>query len=143
MDEDTYTVKLYGTSAQGPKLAGEYRMVIRPASRTTSNKRMRLKGAWQVGCRVRRGFKPGFFLSASVGRFLKVLSFRLGGWLARMWTNQQSQFQQEVPMKDRIKWLGVGVGVMYGTQLMILLIVHNLISTSAPPEFSDLLATVV
>jgi hypothetical protein len=41
------------------------------------------------------------------------------------------------------KWLGVGVGVMYGTQLMILLIVHNLISTSAPPEFSDLLATVV
>jgi hypothetical protein len=74
---------------------------------------------------------------------VKVLSFRLGGWLARMWTNQQSQCQQEVPMKDRIKWLGVGVGVRYGTQLMILLIIYNFISTSAPPEFSNLLATVV
>jgi hypothetical protein len=28
-------------------------------------------------------------------------------------------------MKDRIKWLGVGVGVMYGTQLLILLMIHG------------------
>lgn len=48
-----------------------------------------------------------------------------------------------VSMKDRIKWLCVGVGVMYGTQLIILLIIHNLIPASAPPEFSNLLATVV
>jgi len=46
-------------------------------------------------------------------------------------------------MKDRIKWLSVGVGVMYGTQLIILLVIHNLIPTSAPPGFSNLLATVV
>ena len=46
-------------------------------------------------------------------------------------------------MKDRIKWLGVGVGVMYGTQLMILLVIHNFIPASAPPEFSNLLGTVV
>lgn len=46
-------------------------------------------------------------------------------------------------MKERIKWLCVGVGVMYGMQLIILLIVHNLIPYSAPPAFSNLLATVV
>lgn len=46
-------------------------------------------------------------------------------------------------MKERIKWLCVGVGVMYGTQLIILLIVHNLIPASAPPEFSILLGTIV
>jgi hypothetical protein len=46
-------------------------------------------------------------------------------------------------MRERIKWLCVGVGVMYGTQLIILLIIHNLIPMSAPPEFSNLLATVV
>ena len=46
-------------------------------------------------------------------------------------------------MRDRIKWLLAGVGVMYGMQLLILLIVHNLIPASAPPGFSSLLATVV
>lgn len=46
-------------------------------------------------------------------------------------------------MKERIKWLCVGVGVMYATQIIILLIVHNLIPAGAPPEFSNLLATVV
>ena len=46
-------------------------------------------------------------------------------------------------MKERLKWLCVGVGVMYGMQLLILLIVHNLIPASAPPGFSNLLATVV
>jgi hypothetical protein len=46
-------------------------------------------------------------------------------------------------MKDRIKWLGVGVGVMYGTQLLILLMIHNLIPASAPPGFANLLATIV
>ncbi len=45
-------------------------------------------------------------------------------------------------MKDRIKWMCVGVGVMYGMQLLILLIVHNLIPYSAPPGFSNLLGTV-
>src|SRR5215510_11778783 len=46
-------------------------------------------------------------------------------------------------MKDRIKWLCAGVGVMYGLQLIILLVVHNLIPSSAPPGFSNLVATVV
>ena len=46
-------------------------------------------------------------------------------------------------MKDRIKWLCAGIGVMYGMQLIILLIVHNLIPSSAPPGFSNLVATVV
>jgi hypothetical protein len=46
-------------------------------------------------------------------------------------------------MRDRIKWLCAGVGVMYGMQLIILLIVHNLIPSSAPPGFSNLMATVV
>ena len=46
-------------------------------------------------------------------------------------------------MKDRIKWLGVGVGVKGGSSLMFLLIIHNFISTSAPPEFSHLLAMVI
>jgi hypothetical protein len=46
-------------------------------------------------------------------------------------------------MKERIKWLCVGVGMMYGMQLVILLIIHNLIPLSAPPAFSVLLATVV
>jgi hypothetical protein len=46
-------------------------------------------------------------------------------------------------MKERLKWLCVGVGVMYGMQLLILLIVHNLIPATAPPGFSNLLATVV
>jgi hypothetical protein len=46
-------------------------------------------------------------------------------------------------MKERIKWLCMGVGVMYGMQLVILLIIHNLIPLSAPPAFSVLLATVV
>jgi hypothetical protein len=45
-------------------------------------------------------------------------------------------------MRDRIKWMCVGVGVMYGMQLLILLIVHNLIPATAPPGFSNLLATV-
>jgi hypothetical protein len=36
----------------------------------------------------------------------------------------------------------VGVGVMYGMQLLILLIVHSLIPYIAPPAFSNLLATV-
>jgi hypothetical protein len=51
--------------------------------------------------------------------------------------------KERINMKERIKWLCVGVGVMYGTQLIILLIIHNLIPASAPPEFSNLLATVV
>jgi hypothetical protein len=46
-------------------------------------------------------------------------------------------------MKERLKWLSVGVGVMYGMQLLILLIVHNLIPATAPAGFSILLATVV
>jgi hypothetical protein len=46
-------------------------------------------------------------------------------------------------MKERIKWLCMGVGVMYGMQLIILLIIHNLIPLSAPPTFSVLLSTVV
>jgi hypothetical protein len=46
-------------------------------------------------------------------------------------------------MKERIKWLCIGVGVMYGMQLIILLIIHNFIPLSAPPAFSTLLATVV
>jgi hypothetical protein len=46
-------------------------------------------------------------------------------------------------MKERIKWLCMGVGVMYGMQLIILLIIHSLIPLSAPPAFSVLLATVV
>ena len=46
-------------------------------------------------------------------------------------------------MKERLKWLCVGVGVMFGMQLLILLIVHNLIPVSAPPGFSNLLATIV
>jgi len=46
-------------------------------------------------------------------------------------------------MKERLKWLCVGVGVMYGMQLLILLIIHNLIPATAPPGFSILLATVV
>ena len=46
-------------------------------------------------------------------------------------------------MRDRIKWLLAGVGVMYGMQLLILLVVHNLIPAIAPPGFSNLLATVV
>src|SRR5262245_47781928 len=46
-------------------------------------------------------------------------------------------------MKDRIKWLCVGVAVMYGTQLLILLMIHNLIPASAPPGFANLLATIV
>ena len=46
-------------------------------------------------------------------------------------------------MKERIKWLCMGVGVMYGMQLIILLIIHNFIPLSAPPAFSTLLATVV
>jgi hypothetical protein len=37
----------------------------------------------------------------------------------------------------------MGVGVMYGMQVIILLIIHNLIPYGAPPEFSTLLATVV
>jgi len=45
-------------------------------------------------------------------------------------------------MKERLKWLCVGVGVMFGTQLLILLIVHNLIPATAPPGFSNLLATI-
>ena len=36
-------------------------------------------------------------------------------------------------MKERLKWLCVGVGVMFGMQLLILLIVHNLIPATAPP----------
>ena len=46
-------------------------------------------------------------------------------------------------MKERLKWLCVGVGVMFGMQLLILLIVHNLIPATAPPGFSNLLATIV
>jgi hypothetical protein len=46
-------------------------------------------------------------------------------------------------MKDRIKWLCVGVGVMYGTQLLFLLMIHNFIPASAPPGFANLLATIV
>ena len=46
-------------------------------------------------------------------------------------------------MKQRLKWLCVGVGVMFGMQLIILLIVHNLIPVAAPPGFSSLLATIV
>jgi hypothetical protein len=46
-------------------------------------------------------------------------------------------------MKERLKWLCVGVGVMFGMQLIILLIVHNLIPVAAPPGFSNLLATIV
>ena len=46
-------------------------------------------------------------------------------------------------MKERLKWLCVGVGVMFGMQLIILLIVHNLIPVAAPPGFSSLLATIV
>jgi hypothetical protein len=45
-------------------------------------------------------------------------------------------------MKERVKWLCVGVGVMFGMQLLILLIVHNLIPATAPPGFSNLLATI-
>ncbi len=45
-------------------------------------------------------------------------------------------------MKERLKWLCVGVGVMYGMQLLILLIIHNLIPATAPSGFSILLATV-
>ena len=45
-------------------------------------------------------------------------------------------------MKERLKWLCVGVGVMFGMQLLILLIVHNLIPATAPPGFSNLLATI-
>jgi hypothetical protein len=45
-------------------------------------------------------------------------------------------------MKERLKWLMVGVGVMYATQLIILLIVRYLIPLSAPPAFSNLLATI-
>ena len=46
-------------------------------------------------------------------------------------------------MKERLKWLCVGVGVMFGMQLLILFIVHNLIPATAPPGFSNLLATIV
>ena len=46
-------------------------------------------------------------------------------------------------MKERLKWLCVGVGVMYGMQLLILLIIHSLILMTAPPGFSNLLATIV
>jgi hypothetical protein len=45
-------------------------------------------------------------------------------------------------MKDRIKWLAVGVGVMFGTQILILFIIHNFIPAGTPPEFSNLLGTV-
>ena len=45
-------------------------------------------------------------------------------------------------MKEKFKWLLVGVGVMYFTQLIILLIVRYLIPLSAPPGFSNLLATI-
>jgi hypothetical protein len=46
-------------------------------------------------------------------------------------------------MKERLKWLCVDVGVMYGMQLLILLIIHSLIPMTAPRGFSNLLATIV
>jgi hypothetical protein len=46
-------------------------------------------------------------------------------------------------MKERLKWLCVGVGVMYGMQLLILLIIHTLIPMTAPPGVSNLLTTIV
>jgi hypothetical protein len=46
-------------------------------------------------------------------------------------------------MKERLKWLCVGVGLIYGMQLLILLIIHSLIPMTAPPGFSNLLATIV
>ena len=46
-------------------------------------------------------------------------------------------------MKERLKWLLVGVGVMYAMQLLILFIIHNFIPSTAPPAFSNLLGTVV
>ena len=46
-------------------------------------------------------------------------------------------------MKERLKWLLVGVGVMYGMELLILLIIHSLIPMTALPGFSNLLATIV
>ena len=45
-------------------------------------------------------------------------------------------------MKERVKWLSVGVGVMFGMQVLILFIIHNLIPAVAPPGFSSLLATI-
>jgi len=45
-------------------------------------------------------------------------------------------------MKERVKWLSVGVGVMFGMQVLILFIIHNLIPAVAPPGFSNLLATI-
>ena len=46
-------------------------------------------------------------------------------------------------MKQRIKWLLAGVGVMFAMQVIILLAIHSTIPQTAPPGFSNLLATVV
>jgi hypothetical protein len=46
-------------------------------------------------------------------------------------------------MKERLKWLCVRAGVLYGMQLLILLIVDSLIPMNAPQGFSNLLATIV
>ena len=46
-------------------------------------------------------------------------------------------------MKERAKWLLVGIGVMYAMQLLILFLIHNLIPLTAPPGFSTLLGTVI
>lgn len=46
-------------------------------------------------------------------------------------------------MRNRLKWMCMGIGVMYGMQLLILFIIHNFIPLVAPPAFSNLLATVV
>lgn len=46
-------------------------------------------------------------------------------------------------MKDRIKWLLAGVGVMYATQLIVLLAIHYLIPHSVPTEFYNFTAAIV
>ena len=46
-------------------------------------------------------------------------------------------------MKERLRWLFIGVGVMYLMQVLILFLIHHLIPATAPPEFSTLLGTVV
>ena len=50
---------------------------------------------------------------------------------------------KEVIMKDRIKWLVVGVGVMYAMQFMFLELIGFLIPPSGSAEVYNLIATIV
>lgn len=45
-------------------------------------------------------------------------------------------------MKERVKWLLAGVGIMYVTQLIVLLAIRYLMPHSGPEEFHNLMAAI-